>query len=985
MNLPVRAPPSQDQSEIGRGGEQAYRQSNQIIRVFVSSTFRDMQTERDVMMARVFPQVRRWCERRGLIWREIDLRWGITVEEAHRGETLRLCLEEVEACSPFFIALLGERYGFVRMDLPSDLLVRFPWLQRFRGRSITEMEIEAGALSQPAPSPTVFFYFRDPESLDRLPANENPADYRSESDEARARLAELKQRIVASGHRVTRFASPEELEKVMSADLLNMLATRIPARGSERVDDAQWNFARARGRFLVGPHSWFRTIDKHVAGTEPPLLVTGDVGSGKSAVLAAWALSHTDEEQTVVLDREPWWRRFLGQRLYRPLTPVRIVPWFVGAIEDREDWRRIARGLMSVMDPNRSADQSGQDPLSVRSRLSAVLRQLRECTVLLIDGVDKIRDFDVEAPVTWIPDQLPPQVRLVLSATHPAVVQWARRHRWKVLELPKWNIARRLNFIVAWFETFGRKLDGAILDQIANAPQTSQPLFLSTLLEELRMFGSFEGLPQKVNESLDAASTRELYDQVLIRLESIGESSRVRDLFSFMQVARRGITEPELAALLGSPGLPLPSAYLSPVILAAREALANTRGRLRCERVELRDAVANRYLAAGDAIWRERLVRYFSQEPWSMRKLEELPWQLAALARWNALAQLVADPEFLCAPGALVELRLAWSWLLANAPQFRPESVYCEVITDPAAHPKVARIVGYLLREMGRAFNSVPIGQYVLVEARRLAEPETLAKALEFHAALLSSASQFSSALPLWLELRELARGRGAKVLEARSLAGAGSDLRQLGRTAEAVETWRAEERLCRELGDQAALSACIGNLALLLHERDPKGAVASLHEHIKTCRLTDDLDSLHRCLGNLGALYNAQSKPDEALIYLKQEESICRRYRDDEGLQACLGNQAESQKLLADYDAALNLLEEKARLCGELRNVAGEAHALLQQAHLFGEKLGAAGAASERVEAALAIAQAFSLDAIEIEAVALRRRLGLPHVAGSG
>ena len=104
--------------------------------------------ERDVMMARVFPQVCRWCERRGVIWHEIDLRWGITVEEAHRGETLRLCLEEVEACSPFFIALLGERYGFVQDSLPSDLLARFPWLERFRGRSITEMEIEAGALSQ---------------------------------------------------------------------------------------------------------------------------------------------------------------------------------------------------------------------------------------------------------------------------------------------------------------------------------------------------------------------------------------------------------------------------------------------------------------------------------------------------------------------------------------------------------------------------------------------------------------------------------------------------------------------------------------------------------------------------------------------------------------------------------------------------------------------------------------------------------------------
>jgi hypothetical protein len=199
------------------------------------------------------------------------------------------------------------------------------------------------------------------------------------------------------------------------------------------------------------------------------------------------------------------------------------------------------------------------------------------------------------------------------------------------------------------------------------------------------------------------------------------------------------------------------------------------------------------------------------------------------------------------------------------------------------------------------------------------------------------------------------------------------------------MDSWRVEERLCREIGDQAALSACIANLAMLDYKRDPRSAFASLHEHMKTCRLTDDLDGLRRCLGNLGALYNVESKPNEALIHLREEALICRRYRDDEGLQLCLGNQAESQKLLANYDAALDLLDEKARICHELGNAAGEAHALLQQAHLFGDSLGAIDAACERIKESLAIARTFSLDAIEYDAAALRARLGLPGAADSG
>ena len=49
-----------------------------LIRVFVSSTFRDMQAERDELVKFIFPQLRRLCEQRGVTWGEVDLRWGIT-------------------------------------------------------------------------------------------------------------------------------------------------------------------------------------------------------------------------------------------------------------------------------------------------------------------------------------------------------------------------------------------------------------------------------------------------------------------------------------------------------------------------------------------------------------------------------------------------------------------------------------------------------------------------------------------------------------------------------------------------------------------------------------------------------------------------------------------------------------------------------------------------------------------------------------------
>lgn len=45
-----------------------------IIRVFVSSTFRDLQDERDELVKKIFPQLRKLCEQRGVVWGEVDLR-----------------------------------------------------------------------------------------------------------------------------------------------------------------------------------------------------------------------------------------------------------------------------------------------------------------------------------------------------------------------------------------------------------------------------------------------------------------------------------------------------------------------------------------------------------------------------------------------------------------------------------------------------------------------------------------------------------------------------------------------------------------------------------------------------------------------------------------------------------------------------------------------------------------------------------------------
>lgn len=65
-----------------------------LLRIFISSTFRDFMAERDELITKVFPELRNRCRDRFVEIVEVDLRWGITPDQAARGEVLPICLED---------------------------------------------------------------------------------------------------------------------------------------------------------------------------------------------------------------------------------------------------------------------------------------------------------------------------------------------------------------------------------------------------------------------------------------------------------------------------------------------------------------------------------------------------------------------------------------------------------------------------------------------------------------------------------------------------------------------------------------------------------------------------------------------------------------------------------------------------------------------------------------------------------------------------
>src|SRR5258705_6232266 len=86
-------------------------------RLFVSSTFKDFESEREVLRLEVFPRLRALCQSRDATFEAVDLRWGVSRRAADSRRTLELCLEEVDRCvastpTPNFLLLLGDRLGW---------------------------------------------------------------------------------------------------------------------------------------------------------------------------------------------------------------------------------------------------------------------------------------------------------------------------------------------------------------------------------------------------------------------------------------------------------------------------------------------------------------------------------------------------------------------------------------------------------------------------------------------------------------------------------------------------------------------------------------------------------------------------------------------------------------------------------------------------------------------------------------------------------
>lgn len=525
----------------------------QNITLFLSSTFRDMQAEREVLMKEAFPRLQQQCLEQGARLNVVDLRWGIPPDRSESDEVIETCLREVERCRPFFVAVLGQRYGWIPEQLGESLVGRYPWLSAFPDRSLTEYEIRHGALNFKDRNVGARFYLRDPRFLETVDTSARGKYYDGDPHSA-IMLEALVDEIHKSDYPLAEYADPEalaskivdeltvEFEGALGAAQIRRERRRIghieimgDIEGTRRVQRKRLEYMRARNQVAasavdslfvdeLGRVEAFRDF----LGTEASVLVcVGSEGAGTSHLLAHAPRAFGEEARPPIC--VSYHVAELGEQ-----NIIHYLHWALSERSEQDEWRGLEARPEDLLASMRSA-------------------AARRPVLLTIDGAsDRLL-----ARLEWTHTGLPAGCKLAIAAK-PGVLPHPLPGSWSRFDLPPPSSEEVHLYFQSYFARYGKALSPRQLNRLVLDGNYQTFGRLAQVANELRVFGHFEELDQTIDALIDARSDLEFYRRVFDRLTAdLGDESRrlVELLQAVVTVRDDGLTDKEGGALLDLPPL----------------------------------------------------------------------------------------------------------------------------------------------------------------------------------------------------------------------------------------------------------------------------------------------------------------------------------------------------------------------------------------------------------------------------------------------
>lgn len=524
---------------------------------FVSSTFRDMDEERDAILQITLPRLNAIARDYGESVSFCDLRWGVDTAALESDEgsqkVLNVCLDEIDRCRPPMVVILGYRYGWLP---PGELIEEAARRRRLSldslQKSITALEIEYGALPEAANAQTLF-YFREFDG-------DIPAHCASEDAEHFALLRQLKERILRiNGGQVKTYRvcwNGQSLEGI--SDFANTLAEDLEAlmlpqwkKNSlltpwEKEIRAHRDYLEAKAAMFYARNSFAEELVEKIKNGKTRLLIEDVSGSGKSTFFSHLALRLEEEGFTVF-------------------------PLFCGLTSESctsaDILRKIIFFLEETLHLSHFLEQTENGSISEKrwgQRLEELCLLCREeeglHIVIMTDAIDQLLEDELRDRLLFLPQELSDSLRLVITCLDSFPSKNV-----PTCSFPPFEQEEKEDMIRAILNVHHRELSSKVISAMAALPQSDSPLYVSQLIQRMllmnrqdfdRIRSLGDGMEAIISHQLEILSScpEELGDLCAMVLEVAGErinSSLVSRAARFLAVSRRGLRLGDLQALLG--------------------------------------------------------------------------------------------------------------------------------------------------------------------------------------------------------------------------------------------------------------------------------------------------------------------------------------------------------------------------------------------------------------------------------------------------
>ena len=551
-------------------------ENSRVIRVFLSSTFRDMEMERSALV-KLFKGLQVKAASRGATISLVDLRWGITEEDAKSGKVVEICLKEIVNSRPFFIGMVGDRYGWCPSyeDLSQTLndSLEYRWIEDDLNHhlSVTEIEMQFGVLRNPNP---LHAYFYIKQSAD---------DNLSCPEEESLKLKRLKESILQQDrYPVQVYDSPEQL-----CDFVGRAFTRLIEREFPDIltveDNQELQEQLARNELLFNYHSISEAdqafADFLAADEQRCLVVTGDCGLGKSALLAHWS-DLVNNDMPII----PIYHRLDSTALSSyPATLVRMLAskcqnafkhqslgeekLFAAEVSKEPDSSQSsAKSIMDIVQNSialgnnilgafsgntlRNLKEIEEDLNSIQkfAQLWSVLGASRYPVILLIDDISYLNPTEVSLFSLFA--SIPSNVKVVLSfsASSTAYLPFIQ-NGYVHFQLNGFSQVDAKEFSKQYLSAYSKTLSAQQEDILGSWVLAKQPRCLSVLLNELVSFGQYDALNEYMSGYCRLNEVGQFYDSVLRRLSADYGFEEIGRTLLMLSLTLEGFTEDEVKSM----------------------------------------------------------------------------------------------------------------------------------------------------------------------------------------------------------------------------------------------------------------------------------------------------------------------------------------------------------------------------------------------------------------------------------------------------